>query len=89
MSNSELWRKFLENIKEVISSTSFDIWFNENDTKLYSFKNDIATITVTQEVYKKHLEEHYIDHMNEAMRKASNSDVTINIVLEKDIKLLE
>ena len=89
MSSNELWKKFLENIKEVISSTSFDIWFNENDTKLYSFKNDIATITVTQEVYKKHLEEHYIDNMNEAMRKAANSDVTINIVLEKDIKLLE
>ena len=40
MSNRELWKNFLENIKEVISSTSFDIWFNENDTKLYSFKND-------------------------------------------------
>lgn len=89
MSNSELWRKFLDNMKEVISSTSFDIWFNEEDTKLYSFKNDIATITVTQEVYKKHLEEHYIDNMNEAMRKAANTDVTIDIILEKDIKTLE
>ena len=89
MSNSELWKKFLENIKEVISSTSFDIWFNENDTKLYSFKNDIATITVNQEVYKKHLEEHYLDNMNEAMRKATNSDITINIILEKDVVALE
>ena len=66
MSNSEMWRKFLDNIKEVISSTSFDIWFNENDTKLYSFKNDIATITVNQEVFKKHLEEHYMNDMNDA-----------------------
>ena len=89
MSNSELWKKFLENIKEVISSTSFDIWFNENDTKLYSFKNDIATITVNQEVYKKHLEEHYMDNMNEAMRKATGNDITINIVLEKDLSALE
>jgi chromosomal replication initiation ATPase DnaA len=89
MSKSELWKKFLENIKEVISSTSFDIWFNENDTKLYSLKNDIATITVNQEVYKKHLEEHYIDNMNEAMRKTTGNDVTINIVLEKDIASLE
>ena len=55
MSNSEMWRKFLDNIKEVISSTSFDIWFNENDTKLYSFKNDVATITVNQDFIKKHL----------------------------------
>ena len=54
MNKNELWNKFLFNIKEVISSTSFDIWFNENDTKLYSFKNDIATITVPQEYHKKH-----------------------------------
>ena len=89
MSNSEMWRKFLDNIKEVISSTSFDIWFNENDTKLYSFKNDIATITVNQEVFKKHLEEHYMNDMNDAMRKATGNDVTINIVLEKDISAVE
>ena len=89
MNNNELWKKFLENIKEVISTTSFDIWFNENDTKLYSFKDDIATITVNQEVYKKHLEEHYIDNMNDAMRRAANTDVTINIILEKDVVSLE
>jgi len=89
MSNSEMWRKFLDNIKEVISSTSFDIWFNENDTKLYSFKNDIATITVNQEVFKKHLEEHYMNDMNDAMRKATGNDVTINIVLEKEISAIE
>ena len=75
MSNSELWRKFLENMKDFISSTSFNIWFNEEDTKLYSFKNDIATITVPQEYHKKHLEDHYIDNMNMAMRKAANADV--------------
>ena len=89
MNNNELWKKFLENIKEVISTTSFDIWFNENDTKLYSFKDDIATITVNQEVYKKHLEEHYIDNMNDAMRRAANTDVTINIILEKDVVSVE
>ena len=89
MSNSEMWRKFLDNIKEVISSTSFDIWFNENDTKLYSFKNDIATITVPQEYHKKHLEDHYIDNMNMAMRKAANTDVTINIILDSEVSALE
>ena len=89
MNNRELWKNFLENIKEVISSTSFDIWFNENDTKLYSFKNDIATITVPQEYHKKHLEDHYIDNMNMAMRKAANTDVTINIILDSDVASFE
>ena len=89
MSNNELWKKFLENMKEVISSTSFDIWFNEEDTKLHSLKNGIATITVAQEITKKHLEEYYMDSMIEAMRKASNMDVSINVILEEDVKTLE
>lgn len=89
MSNSELWNKFLDYIKEDLSQMSFDIWFNDEETKLYSFKNNVATITVNQEVCKKHLEAHYIDNMNEAMRKAANSDVTINIILEKDAKALD
>ena len=89
MSNSELWQKFLENIKEVISSTSFDIWFSEDETSLYSFKDDIAVIVVTQEMYKKHLIEHYMDFMLDAMRKAVGYDVTIDVVLKNDITTLE
>lgn len=89
MSNSELWKKFLEYIKEDVAKLSFDTWFNEEDTKLYSFKDNVATITVSQEFFKKHLEDHYIDNMNEAMRKAANTDVVINIILEKDARALE
>ena len=89
MSSSELWKKFLNNIKDELTDISFNIWFNEDDTKLYSFKDDVATITVKHEVFKKHLEENYIDMMNEAMRKANNSDVTINIILEDEVKKLE
>lgn len=89
MSNSELWKKFLEYIKEDVSSLSFTTWFNEKDTKLYSFKDNVVTITVNQDVIKKHLEAHYIDNMIEAMRKTTNTDVSINIILEKDAKALE
>ena len=85
MSSKELWQKFLENIKEVISPTSFDIWFSEDETSLYSFKDDVATIVVTQEIYKKHLIEHYMDFMLDAMRKAVSYDVTIDVVLKKDL----
>ena len=89
MSNSELWQKFLNNIKDEITDISFNIWFNEDDTKLYSFKDDVATITVNQDFIKKHLEDNYIDIMTEAMYKVTNSNVTINIILEKDVALLE
>ena len=79
MSSNEIWQKFLDNIKEVISPTSFDIWFSEDETSLYSFKDDIATIVVTQEIYKKHLIENYMDLMLSAMRKAVGYDVTIDV----------
>jgi len=89
MSNSELWQKFLNNIKDEITDISFNIWFNEDDTKLYSFKDDVATITVNQDFIKKHLEDNYIDIMTEAIYKVTNSNVTINIILEKEVAALE
>ena len=89
MNSSEIWKQFLNNIREVISSMSFDIWFNEEDTQLYSYKDDVATITVNQDFIKKHLEENYMDMMIEAMNKVTNSNVSINIVLLDEIKELE
>ena len=89
MNNNELWQKFLNNIKDEITDISFNIWFNEDDTKLYSFKDDVATITVNQDFIKKHLEDNYMDIMAEAMYKVTNSNININIILEKDAIALE
>jgi len=89
MNNKELWNKFLDNIKLEITNVSFETWFNEDDTKFYSFNDGIVTITVNQNYIKKHLEEHYLDQMMEVMRKITNFDVTFNIVLEDEIKALE
>ena len=89
MSGKEVWNNFLENIKNEITNVSFDTWFNEEDTKFYSFKDDVLTITVNQEFIKKHIEEHYLDIMGEAISKVTNSNVSFNIVLESDIKKLK
>ena len=88
MNDREIWNRFLENIKNEITNVSFDTWFNEEDTKFYSFKDDILTITVNQEFIKKHIEEHYMDIMNEAISKVINTNVTFNIVLESEISNL-
>ena len=40
MSNEELWTKFLENIKNEVSDVSLVTWFGEDETKLYSLKDD-------------------------------------------------
>ena len=89
MSNSEIWKNFLNNIKDEITDISFNIWFNEDDTKLYSFKDDVATIVVNQDFIKKHLEDNYMDIMMEAMYKVTNSNVTIKVILEDEVKVLE
>lgn len=89
MSGKEVWNNFLENIKNEITNVSFDTWFNEEDTKFYSFKDDVLTITVNQEFIKKHIEEHYLDIMGEAISKVTNSNVSFNIVLESDIQKLK
>ena len=44
MNNRELWNSFLDNIKNEITNVSFDTWFDEEDTKFYSFKDDVLTI---------------------------------------------
>ena len=89
MNNRELWNRFLEVLKTEMTNISFETWFNEEDTKFYSFKDNIMTITVNQEFIKKHIMEHYIDLMNDAMTKIIDSNVTFNIVLENEIKRIE
>ena len=89
MNDREIWNKFLDNIKNEITNVSFDTWFNEEDTKFYSFKDNIMTITVNQEFIRKHINEHYLDIMTDAINKVTNSNVTFNILLESEIKQLE
>ncbi|MBQ8219021.1 MAG: chromosomal replication initiator protein DnaA [Bacilli bacterium] len=89
MSNRELWNNFLDNIKNEITDVSFNTWFNEEDTKFYSYENSIITIVVNREFIKKHLESHYLDIMIDCMSKVTNSDVTFNIVLDDEIKVIE
>ena len=89
MSDREIWNTFLDNIKTEITNVSFDTWFNEEDTKFYSFKNNVMTISVNQEFIRKHILEHYIEIMTDAINKVTNSNVTFNIVLESEIEKLE
>lgn len=89
MSNKELWTNFLENMKDKVSPTSFDIWFNEDETKLFSFKDNVATIIVNQDFVKKHLEENYIDMMIDAMYEITSADVTFKFISESEAEALK
>ena len=89
MTGIQIWNEFLNNLKSEITNVSFDTWFNEDDTKFYSLENNILTITVNQEFIEKHIEEHYIDIMNDAIMKVTNENITFNIVLENEVNKIE
>ena len=89
MSDREVWNSFLENIKNEITDVSFDTWFDPEDTKFYSFKDNVMTITVNQEYIKKHIETHYLDIMTEVINNVTNADITFNILLESEVEKLK
>ena len=52
-----LWSKFLTEVKEDLTSLSFETWFI--DTKLYKLDNGKAYIIVPMPIHKKHLADNY------------------------------
>jgi len=84
MSDKELWNAFLDNLKSELTDVSFNTWFNEEDTKFYSFDNNVLTITVNQEFIRKHILEYYIDIMNSAISRVAGNNISFNILLESE-----
>lgn len=74
-----LWNNFLADIKENISSLSYETWFR--DTKLVSLYNNIATIIVPMPVHKKHLTDNYKELIEEKFTKATGSNFNFNFLL--------
>ena len=52
-----LWSKFLTEVKDNLTSLSFDTWFK--DTQLYKLDNGKAYIIVPMPIHKKHLADDY------------------------------
>ena len=88
-----LWNNFLNDIKENISSLSYDTWFR--DTKLVSIANNVATIIVPMPVHKKHLIDNYKDVIEDKFIDLTGSSFNFNFLLKdewesiKDNVLLE
>lgn len=77
-----LWNNFLADIKENISSLSYDTWFR--DTKLVSLLNNVATIIVPMPVHKKHLVDNYKDVIEDKFIKLTGSSFNFNFLLENE-----
>jgi len=77
-----LWNNFLIDIKENISSLSYDTWFR--DTKLVSLANNVATIVVPMPVHKKHLIDNYKDVIEEKFITLTGSNFNFNFLLQDE-----
>lgn len=78
-----LWSKILEQIKEELSSLSFDTWFS--DTKLYKLENDKAFIIVPMAIHKRYLSENYNDILVDKLNNLVGNNYELEFWLEEEI----
>ena len=83
MNTEIIWNNFLGKIKERISSLSYDTWFK--DTKLYKIDKGTAIIVVPMSLHKKHLEENYLDEMEEIFTSITDTNFNFQFKLESEI----
>lgn len=84
MNTDMLWNNFLGKIKERISSLSYDTWFK--DTKLYNIENGTAIIVVPMSLHKKHLEENYLDEIEEIFNTLTDTNFNFQFKLENEVQ---
>lgn len=82
-----LWTKVLNQIKDEISSISYQTWFSE--TKLYKLDNNKAYIIVPMPIHKKHLQDNYYNTIVTKLDNITNSSYDLFFYLDEEISTLE
>ena len=80
-----LWSNILEQIKNDLSSLSYDTWFA--DTKLQKLENDKAYIVVPMQIHKTHLHEHYSDLILSKLANVTEGQYELVFLLQEEIDL--
>lgn len=83
MNTEIIWNNFLEKIKERISPLSYDTWFK--DTKLYKIEKNTAIIVVPMILHKKHLEENYLEEIEEIFNLITGTNFTLQFKLDSEV----
>ena len=79
-----IWSNILKQIKEELSTLSYDTWFSE--TELYKLKDGKAYIIVPMPVHKKHLMDNYRDIIIEKMHDVIGENYDIHLLLKEEIE---
>ncbi len=84
MNNEDfIWSKVLDQIKEEISSISYNTWFSE--TKLHKMNDGKAYIVVPMPIYKDHLADKYSDLILSKLNDITNSSYELRFLLQEEI----
>ena len=83
MNTDIIWNNFLDKIRERISPLSYDTWFK--DTRLYKIDGGTAIILVPMSLHKKHLEENYLDEIEEIFNSITGTIFNLQFKLENEI----
>ena len=81
-----LWSKILSQIKDEITSISYQTWFSE--TKLHELKDGKAYIIVPMPIHKKHLQDNYYDIISSKLDNLTDSSYELNFLLEEELSTL-
>lgn len=79
-----MWDNILNDLKEHISSLSFQTWFEE--TLLYDKQDGIFRVIVPMSIHKKHLEENYKDILENIILKYDSNFREIKYFLKEELE---
>ena len=77
-----LWSNFLSQIKEEMTSLSYNTWFSE--TELYKLENGKAYIIVPMPIHKKHLMDNFSQLMVDKISSITGSTYELELLLKED-----
>ena len=81
-----LWSNFLGQVKEELTSLSFDTWFA--DTHLHKIDGNKAYIIVPMPIHKKHLLDNYSDLISKILNEITNNTLELVLLLKEEIEEL-
>ena len=82
MNEKQLWDKFLEVIKDKLSSISYDTWFK--DTFIDRIEDNKIIVVVPMQLHKKNLNENYKDLINETINEITGTNFEFEFILEDE-----
>lgn len=82
MNTNDLWKKFLERVSDEVSTTTYNVWFN--DLILLGINNNTIKIQVPMEIHKKMLGNTYYSLIENVFYNLTNTKYDIKFVLEDD-----